>query len=151
MAKAAEQPAKDNVGDTPKGSAAKSQRATEAGGSETKVTTPKSQTQSLAKLIPLKDTIAFNKRISSHHSKSHGDLRSCLKGTSLNKVQKRQSIPQKQGSISHTANSIQQTTTDNLQSEETNKSLNKQKLSNRGIPPADDGKKEKDKEPSSKP
>ena len=39
----------------------------------------------LARLIPLKETIAFDKRVSSHHSKTQRDVTSCLRGTRLNK------------------------------------------------------------------
>ena len=45
---------------------------------------------SVAKLVPLKETIAFEKRVSCHHSKTQRDLQSCLKGTRLNRFQKQQ-------------------------------------------------------------
>jgi len=42
----------------------------------------------LAKLIPIKDSIDFSKRINAHHSKTQRDITSCLRGTRLNKFQK---------------------------------------------------------------
>lgn len=47
------------------------------------VSTPKKS--SVAKLVPLKETIAFDKRVNCHHSKTQRDLQSCLKGTRLNR------------------------------------------------------------------
>ncbi len=44
----------------------------------------------LAKLIPIKDSIDFSKRINAHHSKTQRDITSCLRGTRLNKFQKQQ-------------------------------------------------------------
>lgn len=52
------------------------------------VNTPKKA--SIAKLVPLKETIAFDKRVNCHHSKTQRDLQSCLKGTRLNRFQKQQ-------------------------------------------------------------
>ena len=55
------------------------------------VSTPSGATAStpkkpmLAKLIPIKDTIAFSKRVECHHAKTQRDVQSCLKGTRLNK------------------------------------------------------------------
>jgi len=44
----------------------------------------------LAKLIPIKETLNFDKRVNCHHSKTQRDITSCLKGTRLNKYQKQQ-------------------------------------------------------------
>jgi len=47
--------------------------------------TPKSPTQSLAKLIPIQTTINFTKKVTAHHSKKQKDITSALRGTKLNK------------------------------------------------------------------
>ena len=42
----------------------------------------------LARIIPMKDTINFEKKVVIHHKKVQKDVSSCLRGTKLNKFQK---------------------------------------------------------------
>ena len=42
----------------------------------------------LAAIVPIKDTIKFEKKIVLHHNKVQKDVNSCLRGTKLNKFQK---------------------------------------------------------------
>jgi hypothetical protein len=42
----------------------------------------------LARIIPMKDTINFDKKVVNHHKKIQKDVTSCLRGTKLNKFQK---------------------------------------------------------------
>lgn len=66
---------------------------------------PEQKKLPLAKLIPIKDTIDFSKRINTHHSKTQRDIQSCLRGTRLNKFQKQQAgAGSKSGPIAATAN-----------------------------------------------
>lgn len=40
----------------------------------------------LAKLIPIKDTINFKNKVTNHHDTSQRDIKSCLRGTKLNRI-----------------------------------------------------------------
>jgi hypothetical protein len=42
----------------------------------------------LARIIPMNDTINFEKKVVTHHKKFQKDVTSCLRGTKLNKFQK---------------------------------------------------------------
>jgi hypothetical protein len=49
---------------------------------------PAERPQSLARIIPIRDTIKFDKKVQNHHTKTQKDIASCLRGTKLNKIQK---------------------------------------------------------------
>jgi hypothetical protein len=51
--------------------------------------------KTLAKIVPIKDTINFEKKVTNHHDKQQKDVTSCLKGTKLNKFQKQRESSQK--------------------------------------------------------
>ena len=60
-------------------------------------------TDPLSRIIPIKETIDFSKKVVNHHNKSQKDISSCLKGTKLNKFQKQQQNPgSKSGPLSST-------------------------------------------------
>ena len=46
----------------------------------------------LAKIIPIQDTINFEKRVVNHHNQMQKDVSSCLRGTKLNKFQKQRDL-----------------------------------------------------------
>ena len=46
------------------------------------------QKMPLATLIPIKRTLDFSNAVSIHHEKSHNDIKSCLRGSRMNRYQK---------------------------------------------------------------
>lgn len=44
-----------------------------------------SEKKSLAKLIPIKDTFNFDHAVNQHHERTCGDVKSCMRGSKINK------------------------------------------------------------------
>lgn len=73
----------------------------------------------LAAIVPLKDTINFEKKVVNHHKKVQKDVTSCLKGTKLNKFQKQRE------SSKNTVNVDNNSSNGRKQSAKAKESLNK--------------------------